>query len=337
MASEAVPISITICGDGGCGKSSITLRLVKSDWTDDYDPTIEDSYSITRHLSGQAYTLHLTDTAGQEEYRNLWASSNLHSDAFLLVYDITHLPSLHALDHFLALIDLERDRRAEAGGVLPVVIIAGNKCDLAAGQRQVSRLRGCQYAHARRCGFMETSAKERVGIDETFACAQRDRNDNDNGKDNGKDHPREREGCSPLAPSTLSVSPPLPPRAGSRFQQEQSAWRRRLQPRPRPRPRRRRRRRRRAGPREANKHQRRKDKDKDKEEEEEEGAKQNEEETSEQKEDDEGKRGSRREDDDGNDNVAHKGKVMVVDSLLPLLVTSTRRFDRSIDRFTPVH
>ena len=29
-------ISITICGDGGCGKSSITLRLVRSQWTSEY-------------------------------------------------------------------------------------------------------------------------------------------------------------------------------------------------------------------------------------------------------------------------------------------------------------
>ncbi|PTB77451.1 hypothetical protein M440DRAFT_1390765 [Trichoderma longibrachiatum ATCC 18648] len=55
MASTAqspVPISITICGDGGCGKSSITLRLVRSAWTSDYDPTIEDNYSVTRVIDG---------------------------------------------------------------------------------------------------------------------------------------------------------------------------------------------------------------------------------------------------------------------------------------------
>src|SRR6478609_7749258 len=67
-----VPISITICGDGGCGKSSITLRLVRSQWTSDYDPTIEDSYSVTRRIDGVTYHLSLTDTAGQEEYRGMW-------------------------------------------------------------------------------------------------------------------------------------------------------------------------------------------------------------------------------------------------------------------------
>src|SRR5947199_8997483 len=57
------------------GKSSITLRLVRSAWTHDYDPTIEDSYSVTRTIDGQTSHLSLTDTAGQEEYRSLWAAS----------------------------------------------------------------------------------------------------------------------------------------------------------------------------------------------------------------------------------------------------------------------
>lgn len=36
--NENNKISITICGDGGCGKSSITLRLVRSQWTHEYVP-----------------------------------------------------------------------------------------------------------------------------------------------------------------------------------------------------------------------------------------------------------------------------------------------------------
>ena len=34
--NDAHKISITVCGDGGCGKSSITLRLVRSQWTHEY-------------------------------------------------------------------------------------------------------------------------------------------------------------------------------------------------------------------------------------------------------------------------------------------------------------
>ncbi|KAK4497547.1 hypothetical protein PRZ48_011998 [Zasmidium cellare] len=165
-------ISITVCGDGGCGKSSITLRLVRSQWTHEYDPTIEDSYSVTRTIDGTTYSLALTDTAGQEEYRGLWSSSNINSDAFLLVYDITQQMSLTALDYFNQLIEMEKENRLERGAVLPVCIVAGNKCDLQ-GIRQVGAREGLEWARSRGYGFMETSAREMVNIEETFALLVR--------------------------------------------------------------------------------------------------------------------------------------------------------------------
>ncbi|OLN89236.1 Ras-related protein Rap-1 [Colletotrichum chlorophyti] len=190
-----VPISITICGDGGCGKSSITLRLVRSQWTSEYDPTIEDSYSITRKIDGQNYHLSLTDTAGQEEYRGMWASSNLGADAFLLVYDITARESLDALQYFNDLIDMEAETRLDnaerakragispasyrdnisgpgAKTVPPVKIVAGNKCDLQES-RVVPAAMGLDWARRRGCGFMETSARLEVNIEETFALIVR--------------------------------------------------------------------------------------------------------------------------------------------------------------------
>jgi small GTP-binding protein len=172
-------ITITICGDGGCGKSSITLRLVRSQWTSEYDPTIEDSYSLTRRIDGQTYHLSLTDTAGQEEYRGMWATSNLRSDAFLLVYDITNASSLDQLAYFNDLIDMESETRQEAWQgardqpyVKPVKIVAGNKCDLQA-QRAVPAQVGLEWARKRGCGFMETSARNTVNIEETFALIVR--------------------------------------------------------------------------------------------------------------------------------------------------------------------
>jgi GTPase KRas len=178
-------ITITICGDGGCGKSSITLRLVRSQWTSDYDPTIEDSYSITRRIDGQTYHLSLTDTAGQEEYRGMWGGANLRSDAFLMVYDITNADSLDQLEYFNELIDMETETRIDAAAsaaknnsknagqiVMPVKIVAGNKCDLQES-RQVDAKTGLEWARRRSCGFMETSARNVVNIEETFALIVR--------------------------------------------------------------------------------------------------------------------------------------------------------------------
>lgn len=54
------------------------------------------------------------------------------------------------------------------GSVPPVKIVAGNKCDLA-NSRQVSSQEGLAWARAHNCGFMETSARNVVNIEETFA------------------------------------------------------------------------------------------------------------------------------------------------------------------------
>lgn len=135
---------------------------------------------MTRSVDGQSYFLMLTDTAGQEEYRSLWAASNLRSDAFLLVYDITNQHSLDGLEYFCEMIDMEEDNRIDQGKVPPVKLVAGNKCDLSSA-RVIKAAEGLEWARKRRCGFMETSAREMVNIEETFArkcCCSWDRRPN---------------------------------------------------------------------------------------------------------------------------------------------------------------
>ncbi|KAJ5114626.1 hypothetical protein NUU61_000385 [Penicillium alfredii] len=153
--------------------------------SDTYLP--EDSYSVTRTVDGLPYFLSITDTAGQEEYRGLWTTSTLKSDAFLLVYDITNPSSLATLDYFMDMIQMDAEQREEdnqrlrkelganagvVGLAPPVKIIAGNKCDLKDGRAITSRA-GLEYARKHGCGFMETSAREMVNIEETFALLVR--------------------------------------------------------------------------------------------------------------------------------------------------------------------
>lgn len=66
------------------------------------------------------------------------------------------------------MVDMECEHRHDSGGVQPVKIVAGNKCDLKEA-RQVSSRQGLEWARGRDCGFMETSAREMVNIEETFA------------------------------------------------------------------------------------------------------------------------------------------------------------------------
>jgi GTPase KRas protein len=148
--------------DNRCARLSVHAQTFLT------NPPPEDSYSVTRTVDGVPYYLMLTDTAGQEEYRGLWAASNLKSDAFLLVYDITSPSSLESLEYFMEMIDMEEESRIDNGKTPPVKIVAGNKCDLQ-GQRQITSKDGLEWARRRKCGFMETSAREMVNIEETFA------------------------------------------------------------------------------------------------------------------------------------------------------------------------
>jgi GTPase SAR1 family protein len=111
------------------------------------------------------------DTAGQEEYRGLWQSSQLaKADAYLLVYDITSPATLEQLGYFDDLITSTTEELGDP--VRKVKVIAGNKCDLAS-QRAVPSAEGLTWARTRGMGFMETSAKLKVNVEETFALIVR--------------------------------------------------------------------------------------------------------------------------------------------------------------------
>ncbi|GES65554.1 Ras small monomeric GTPase [Aspergillus terreus] len=192
MADDAPnKISVTICGDGGCDMTQQSVRVFRSPPLSNphtHPLATEDSYSVTRTIDGIPYFLSITDTAGQEEYRGLWTAATLKSDAFLLVYDITNAASLGALDYFMDLIDIEAEQRLEDNDRLrkelgdsahgldvgmppPVKIVAGNKCDLK-DARAIAARDGLEYARQHGCGFMETSAREMVNIEETLGAAR---------------------------------------------------------------------------------------------------------------------------------------------------------------------
>lgn len=68
----------------------------------------------------------------------------------------------------MQIIDMESDHRQDNGTIPPVKLVTGNKCDLKES-RVISSRQGLEWARTKGCGFMETSAKEMVNIEETFA------------------------------------------------------------------------------------------------------------------------------------------------------------------------
>lgn len=173
-------LTVVIVGDGGVGKSSMTLRFIKGEYHDFYDPTIDDSYLFTTMVDGVQWQIEVLDTAGQEEYRGLWVEHAIsQGDAFIITYAINSIDSFKAVPTFLKIItnakrSVQSQPRDQPSGsnIRPKdypfpFVVAGNKSDLSES-RVVAADEGFQLADAAGGMFLECSAKENVNIQELF-------------------------------------------------------------------------------------------------------------------------------------------------------------------------
>ncbi|KAF5097193.1 hypothetical protein D0Z03_001469 [Geotrichum reessii] len=154
---------LVVVGGGGVGKSALTIQMVQSHFVDEYDPTIEDSYRKNCLIDNEPALLDVLDTAGQEEYSAMREQYMRTGEGFLLVYSITSRSSFEEIVSFYKQILRVKDKDS-----FPVVLV-GNKCDLGETERAVSLEEGRSLARQfGNCKFMETSAKQRVNVEDAF-------------------------------------------------------------------------------------------------------------------------------------------------------------------------
>jgi len=101
------------------------------------------------------------DTAGQEEYNTLRDQYILSGEGFLLVYSITAKSSWFEVTALRKQI-----LRVKATESYPMIIV-GNKCDLET-DREVSKAEVEAQVNGWGCPFYETSAKNRLNVEESF-------------------------------------------------------------------------------------------------------------------------------------------------------------------------
>lgn len=152
---------LVVVGGGGVGKSALTIQLIQSHFVDEYDPTIEDSYRKQCTVDNEQVMLDILDTAGQEEYSAMREQYMRTGEGFLLVYAINSRNSLEELQVFY-----EQIQRVKDSENVPVLVV-GNKSDLEI-ERQVSFEEGAAFAKSLGCPFLETSAKQRINVEEAF-------------------------------------------------------------------------------------------------------------------------------------------------------------------------
>ncbi|XP_045647810.1 ras-related protein M-Ras isoform X4 [Ursus americanus] len=117
MATSAVPsdnlptYKLVVVGDGGVGKSALTIQFFQKIFVPDYDPTIEDSYLKHTEIDNQWAILDVLDTAGQEEFSAMREQYMRTGDGFLIVYSVTDKASFEHVDRFHQLILRVKDRQ----------------------------------------------------------------------------------------------------------------------------------------------------------------------------------------------------------------------------------
>jgi len=152
---------IVMLGDGGVGKSCLSIQFIHNYFTNDYDPTIENSYRKTVTVDEIPCLLEILDTAGQEDFIAMRDQHIRYGEVFALVFSITNRASFDGLkEHYDTIVRVkERDD-------VPLVVMA-NKCDLEA-TRAISTAEGKQFAKGINAPFFETSAKTRFNVDEAY-------------------------------------------------------------------------------------------------------------------------------------------------------------------------
>jgi GTPase KRas protein len=162
---------ICLVGDGGVGKTAVSIQFIQGHFVDEYDPTIECGYRKQISVDGEVCLMDIYETPGSEEYTAMRDLYYRNTEGFIFVYSITNRASLMNLDHLF--FEIESARECD----FPLVLI-GNKCDLVA-EREVETHEGRTMANRFGCPFFETSARTAENVGEAFhECVRAIRNHN---------------------------------------------------------------------------------------------------------------------------------------------------------------
>ncbi|KAH9959678.1 small GTPase superfamily [Russula dissimulans] len=151
-----------VLGAGGVGKSALTVRFMRNEFLESYDPTIQEEYRKTVMVDGESTWLEVLDTAGAEQFTALNELYITAGRGFILVFSLTLEASLRevtSLRQQILRIKGENSR-------VPMVLV-GTKLDLT-NEREVSPSHIEEISARWKIPVYETSAKRDWDVNDAF-------------------------------------------------------------------------------------------------------------------------------------------------------------------------
>jgi len=160
--------TLAVIGSASVGKSALTLRFVRNEFPENYDPTINQTLikRFRNKTNGQDYQLTLYDTAGLDQQEGI-PQNYIESHGFILVYSIADRHSFENVNKIYEKLLGERNTPSIH------LILIGNKTDLN-DRRRVTYEEGCRLvnewrSHGSTASFIETSARTGERVEEVFS------------------------------------------------------------------------------------------------------------------------------------------------------------------------
>ena len=160
--AEAGTVRLVLVGDTLVGKSSILLRLCEDRFESNYVVTIGVEYKeriLT--IDGRPIRLQVWDTAGQERFRTITPAYYRRALGALIVFDLTNKKSFENVEDWLKSLSDHGDPTVQK-------VLVGNKVDLPASKRKVSKEAATQLAQRHNMEYFEVSAKEDICVEKVF-------------------------------------------------------------------------------------------------------------------------------------------------------------------------
>ncbi|KAJ7424906.1 Rho-related GTP-binding protein RhoF [Willisornis vidua] len=169
-------VKVVVVGDGGCGKTSLLVAFARGDFPKLYVPTVFEKYTASLQVAGKPVTIHLWDTAGQEDYDRLRPLSYSDANVVLMCFDVT---DRNSFDNILTKWYPEVNHFCKG---VPVLLV-GCKTDLRRDEEVLRKLRDgrmepvsrqqgeAMARQVRAVSYMECSARYQENVGNIFVTA----------------------------------------------------------------------------------------------------------------------------------------------------------------------